>query len=91
MKNKKNFDIYFEVEKNNTIIFEDVNKFCKLYIEEKSLLEISGFSKKQLDLYIFRNSEIIKKKNWKKRYISLNILNHVAKDIERRKNKAIKK
>jgi hypothetical protein len=42
-------------------------------------------------LYIFRNKEIRKKKEWKVRYISLNILNHVIKDIERIKNKTIKK
>ena len=91
MNNKKDFDIYFEINKDNTTIFESINRFCKLYIEEKSLLEISCLSKKQLDLYTFRNKEIVKKKEWKKRYISLNILNHVIKDIERRKNKIIKK
>ena len=91
MNNKKDFDIYFEINKDNTTIFESINRFCKLYIEEKSLLEISFLSKKQFDLYTFRNKEIVKKKEWKKRYISLNILNHVIKDIERRKNKIIKK
>lgn len=91
MKNPKDFKVYFEINKDNTRFFRNISQFCDLYIEEKELLKISTLSKKQLDLYIFRNKEIRKKKEWKVRYISLNILNHVIKDIERIKNKTIKK
>jgi hypothetical protein len=56
------------------------------YLEEDTILDISWMSKKQLDLYIFRNKEIKKIKNWKTKLISMNILNHVLRNFKRMKN-----
>lgn len=86
MNNKKDFKIYADVTKDNTSLFKDVSEYTKLFLEEKDILEISWMSKKQLDLYIFRHPEIIKKKNWNHRLISINILSHVLKNIKRIKN-----
>ncbi len=84
MKQQKNFKIFLNIEKENTSFFEDISEFSKVFLEEKDLLEFSGMSKKQLDLYLFRNPEITKMKNWKKKFISIVILKHVMKNMKRK-------
>lgn len=84
MKQQKNFKIFLNIEKENTSFFEDISEFSKVFLEEKDLLEFSGMSKKQLDLYLFRNPEITKMKNWKKKFISIQILKHVMKNMKRK-------
>lgn len=84
MKQQKNFKIFLNIEKENTSFFEDISEFSKVFLEEKDLLEFSGMSKKQLDLYLFRNPEITKIKNWKKKFISIVILKHVMKNMKRK-------
>lgn len=86
MKQQKDFKIFLNIEKENTSFFEDISEFSKVFLEEKDLLEFSGMSKKQLDLYLFRNPEITKMKNWKKKFISIQILKHVMKNMKRKKN-----
>lgn len=86
MKQQKNFKIFLNIEKENNSFFEDISEFSKVFLEEKDLLEFSGMSKKQLDLYLFRNPEITKMKNWKKKFISIQILKHVMKNMKRKKN-----
>ena len=84
MKQQKNFKIFLNIEKENTSFFEDISEFSKVFLEEKDLLEFSGMSKKQLDLYLFRNPEITKMKNWKKKFVSIQILKHVMKNMKRK-------
>ncbi len=85
MNTKKDFKIYADITKDNTSLFKEVSEYTKLFLKEIDILEISGMSKKQLDLYLFRHPEIIKTKNWKQRIISINILPHVLKNIHRMK------
>ena len=86
MKQQKDFKIFLNIEKENTSFFEDISEFSKVFLEEKDLLEFSGMSKKQLDLYLFRNPKITKMKNWKKKFVSIQILKHVMKNMKRKKN-----
>lgn len=87
MNSEKDFRTYLQVTKDGTSSVIDVTDFSNLYIGEETTLEISNMSKKQLDLYIFRHPEIIKIKHWSTRLISINILKHVLKNINRIKNK----
>lgn len=87
MNSEKDFKIYLQATKDDTSLVKDVTEYTNVYIEEETILEISKMSKKQLDLYIFRHPEIIKIKNWSTRLISINILKHVLKNINRIKNK----
>ncbi|MFA5917765.1 MAG: hypothetical protein WC850_06035 [Candidatus Gracilibacteria bacterium] len=86
MKQQKDFEIFLNIEKDNTSFFEDITEFSKVFLEEKDLIEFSGISKKQLDLYLFRNPEITKIKNGKSRFISIKILRHVMKNMKRKNN-----
>jgi len=90
MKKNKNFKFYVNVEKENTSNIYDVSEKDMFYLEEDTILDVSWMSKKQLDLYIFRNKEIKKIKNWKTKLISMNILNHVLRNFKRIKNSSSK-
>lgn len=85
MKQQKDFNIYLNIEKQNTSFFENITEFSKVFLEEKELLEFSWISKKQLDLYLFRNPEIEKMRDWKKKFISITILYYVMKNLRRKK------
>lgn len=86
MNSKKDFQIYLQINQFDTSNFKEITNNSKIFLLEKEVLKISWMTKKQLDLYIFRHPEIIKTKNWNDRVISINILNHVLKNIKRIKN-----
>lgn len=72
-------------DENISDITENLGKF---YIEYDYIQEITGFSKKRLDLWLFRHkSEISTFKENKVKFISLNILKFIPKILKSWKNK----
>jgi hypothetical protein len=41
MKQQKDFEIFLNIEKDNTSFFEDITEFSKVFLEEKDLIEFS--------------------------------------------------
>lgn len=77
--------IYGKMDNGNRFsILQDSNK---LFLEEKYLLEVSGISKKQMDLYLFRHKEILTHKEKGQKYININILWYVFKNLNNNKTK----
>jgi len=87
MKNTKDFKIYVKIEKWNYSEFFDAKDSLRIFFTKKQILDISGISKKQLDLYLFRHPEILREKHDGEVMISISVLYYVIKNFKRCKNK----
>lgn len=86
MKKNKNYpSVFIKKDDWDTSNMIDVTKNSQsICLEEDYILWLLQLSKKQLDLYIFRHKDEIKTyKDKSKKYISINILSFVWKEIAR--------
>lgn len=84
-KNKNYPKIFIKKDEWETSKLIDVTKNNQsIFLEESYILWLLQVTKKQMDLYIFRHQDEIKTyKDKTKKYISINILSFIWKELKR--------